>query len=85
MAAHKVPVPAVKDCRRYLASQVPVGRYLADQLMIPMAMAGSGRFRTLPLTLHAKTNIEVLKCFLDIEVSLTEISNDVWDVVIERN
>ena len=85
LAAHKVPVQAVKDCRRYLASQVPVGRYLADQLMIPMAMAGSGRFRTLPLTLHAKTNIEVLKRFLDIEISATEIDNDVWDVLIERN
>jgi RNA 3'-terminal phosphate cyclase (ATP) len=85
LAAHKVPVAAVKDCRRYLASQVPVGRYLADQLMIPMAMAGSGRFRTLPLTLHAKTNIEVLNRFLDIEISATEIDNDVWDVLIERN
>ncbi len=85
LMAHKVPVPAIKDCRRYLASGVPVGRYLADQLMIPMALAGGGRFRTLPLTLHAQTNTEVLKQFLDIDINVTESENKTCDVEIKRN
>jgi RNA 3'-terminal phosphate cyclase (ATP) len=40
---------AVEEVRECLSSGVPVGRHLADQLMIPMALAGGGRFRTLPL------------------------------------
>lgn len=43
--------------------EVPVGEHLADQLLIPMAMFG-GRMRTGPLSLHARTNIEVIERFL---------------------
>ena len=85
LMAHKVPVAAIKDCRRYLASQVPVGRYLADQLMIPMALAGGGRFRTLPLTLHAQTNVKVLKQFLDIEIDVIEDENKTCEVTIKKD
>ena len=85
LMAHKVPVAAIKDCRRYLASQVPGGRYLADQLMIPMALAGGGRFRTLPLTLHAQTNVKVLKQFLDIEIDVIEDENKTCEVTIKKD
>jgi RNA 3'-terminal phosphate cyclase (ATP) len=45
----------------------PVGPYLADQLLLPLALAGSGGFTTGPLTLHARTNIETIGQFLDVE------------------
>jgi RNA 3'-terminal phosphate cyclase (ATP) len=45
------------------ALDVPVGEHLADQLLLPMALAG-GRMRTGPLSLHARTNIEVIERFL---------------------
>ena len=54
---------AAKD---YLGSDAPVGRHLADQLMIPMAMAGGGRFRALPLTRHSTTNAHVIEMFLPV-------------------
>ena len=65
------------------ASGVPVGRYLADQLMVPMALAGGGEFMTLPLSRHSTTNIEVLKKFLDLAVTVTRIDLPVWRVQIE--
>lgn len=45
----------------YLDSGVPVGPHLADQLLIPMALAGAGAYRTVPLTLHARTQIGLLE------------------------
>jgi RNA 3'-terminal phosphate cyclase (ATP) len=66
----------------YLSSGAPVGRYLADQLMIPMALAGGGKFRTLPLTRHSQTNIEVIKKFLDVKIAAAKIDRLVWDVEI---
>jgi RNA 3'-terminal phosphate cyclase len=42
---------------------VPVGEHLADQLLIPPALAGRGGFRTLPLTPHAQTNLDVIGRF----------------------
>ena len=82
--AGKVPLKMVDEIREYLAAGVPVARYLADQLMIPMAMAGGGTFRTLPLTLHSTTNIEILKKFLDIQVDVTKLEKDVYEVNISQ-
>ncbi len=57
-----------KEAARYLDANVPVGEHLADQLLVPMALAGGGAFVTLPLSSHAETNIDVLKKFLPVEV-----------------
>jgi RNA 3'-terminal phosphate cyclase (ATP) len=59
--AEAVAHRAIEAMREYLAAQVPVGRHLADQLLIPLAMAGGGSFRTLPLSRHARTNAIVLR------------------------
>ncbi len=62
--AEAVARSAVEEARTYLAAGVPVGRYLADQLMLPFALAGGGTFRTLPLSRHARTNIDVIRRFM---------------------
>ena len=80
----RVALAVVDEVREYLSANVPVGRHLADQLMIPMALAGGGTFRTLPPTRHSLTNIEVLKKFLDVEITVTKVDRPVWDVVIAR-
>lgn len=82
LPAEQVPVAMVKDVREYLAAGVPVARHLADQLMIPMAMAGGGTFRTLPLTLHSTTNIEILKKFLAIQIDVTKLEKDIYEVTL---
>ena len=41
-----------------------MGAYTADQLLVPMALAGGGSFLTGPLSLHTTTNIEVMRRFL---------------------
>jgi RNA 3'-terminal phosphate cyclase (ATP) len=54
--------------RRYLASDAPVGSYLADQLVLPLALAGGGTFRTQALSRHTTTNIDVIRRFLDVPI-----------------
>ncbi len=39
----------VKEVKRYLASPAAVGEYLADQLVLPMALAGAGQFSRSPI------------------------------------
>lgn len=68
--AEMVADEAVDLVREYLAADVPVGRYLADQLMVPLAIAtarGAGEcsFRTLPLSRHGQTNSAVVGMFVD--------------------
>ncbi len=69
---------AVQQLREYEVANVPVGKYLADQLLVPMAMSGSGRFVTLEPTLHTKTNIEVIKRFLDIAIRIEQVNDCQW-------
>lgn len=74
--AESVARRAVGSMRRYIASGVPVGAQLADQLVIPFAMAGGGAFRTLPLTEHSRTNIAVVEHFLPIAIRVRESEED---------
>jgi RNA 3'-terminal phosphate cyclase (ATP) len=62
--AEAVAERAVRQARRYLASDVPVGPFLADQLLLPLALAGAGAFRTSTLSAHAITNTAVIAAFL---------------------
>ena len=81
-SAENVAKRAAKSVREYLAFDVPVGRYLADQLLIPMALAGGGKFRTLSPTRHTTTNIEVIKKFLDVEIAVSEYDQNKWEIEI---
>jgi RNA 3'-terminal phosphate cyclase (ATP) len=72
--AEEVARRAVRQARRYLEAPVAVGEHLADQLLVPMALAGGGSFTTLPLSSHAVTNIEIVESLLDVEVTREEIS-----------
>ncbi len=69
-SAEMVAEYALRQAKKYLSSNAAVGRFLADQLIIPMAMAGGGEFSTLPLSRHTETNIEITKTFLDIDVTI---------------
>jgi RNA 3'-terminal phosphate cyclase (ATP) len=43
-----VAAEAVKDARDYLATDAPIGCHLADQLILPMALAAAGGTSPLP-------------------------------------
>ena len=68
VSAEKIAGNTAKDVQRYLAADVPVWRYLADQLMLPLALAGSGCFLTSRLSAHAVTNATVVELFLPLKV-----------------
>ena len=67
LRAELVAERACDEVAAFLAAGVPVGEHLADQLLLPMAVAGAGRFRCAPLSLHATTNIETIARFLDVK------------------
>jgi RNA 3'-terminal phosphate cyclase (ATP) len=83
-SAEAVAGEAIAEARRYIASGVPVGEHLADQLLLPMAQAGGGSFRTLAPSRHTTTNAEVLRRFLEVDVRLTPEDGDAWLVEVER-
>ncbi len=82
LRSEAVAEKAVQQVRRYVGAEVAVGEYLADQLLILMAMAGGGSFTTLPLSRHATTNIAVIGKFLEIVIECSQVGDRVWKVEI---
>jgi RNA 3'-terminal phosphate cyclase (ATP) len=82
--AEAVAERAAKEARRYIASGVPVGRHLADQLLPVLALGEGGSFRTLTLSRHALTNIEVVRQFVDCRITVTDEGRDVFRVDVDR-
>jgi RNA 3'-terminal phosphate cyclase (ATP) len=78
--AEAVASGAVDAARAYLAGGEPIGEHLADQLVIPLAMSGGGRFRTGPASRHLTTNVEVVGRFLGVEVACAEHAPRRWEV-----
>lgn len=71
--AEHVAEETLRQARDYIAAGVPVGPYLADQILLPLGIAAwqagaRSRFRTLPLSRHSLTHIEILRQFLGIEI-----------------
>jgi len=75
---------AIKMAKAYLAADVPVSEYLADQLLLPLALAGKGEFITLTPSLHTLTNIEVIRTFLPISIQSTQLNEHAWLIRVEN-
>ena len=81
--AEMVAADAANAAKRYLdAPDVPVGDCLADQILLPFALAGGGSYKTLALTRHSATNIEVIRMFLDVSVKTREEGPDAVTVIM---
>ncbi|MDM5179214.1 RNA 3'-terminal phosphate cyclase [Massilia sp. DJPM01] len=70
--AETVAKDAMHEARRYIASQAAVGEHLADQMMLPMALAGGGSFTADVISQHAITNAEIIGRFLPVAITLEE-------------
>jgi RNA 3'-terminal phosphate cyclase (ATP) len=64
--AESVAKSLLDDARRYLASGAAFEEYLADQMMLPLALAGGGSFTCEAVSLHAQTNATVIERFLPV-------------------
>jgi len=72
VSAEKVAADVAAQVSAYLASDAAVCEHLADQLLLPMAMAGGGAFTTAEISSHARTNMDVIGRFLPVSFEVSE-------------
>ncbi len=80
--AEAVGLKASKEARSWLAANVPAGPYLADQLLLPCALAGGGEFITLEPTMHSRTNAWVIAQFLGTKTEFRRARHGTWKVIV---
>ncbi len=69
----------------HLATAAPVGPHLADQILVPLAAAGGGSFRTVEPTRHTHATIDVIAQFLpDLRVEARDHGDRTWTVSLRR-
>jgi len=82
--AQAVAREAVDAFQAWELANVPVCEHLADQLLLPIALAGSGRFRTTEPSLHTTTNAEVIAAFTGQRFTFSRGAAHDWEVALER-
>jgi RNA 3'-terminal phosphate cyclase (ATP) len=80
--AEQVAENLAREVDAYLESPAPVGKYLADQILLPMALGAGGHFLAAELTEHFKTNVFVLETFLGPCISY-EPAGEAWKVTVK--
>ena len=83
--AEEVARSAIQSALAWLEAGVPVDEHLADQLLIPMVLAGGGSFRTTKPSLHTTTNAEVIQRFVSVPIRMEQESDLVWRVNVRSN
>lgn len=80
VSAEAVADEAVDVMRDYLSGDAPVGKHLADQLLLPMALGAGGRFVTARPSSHTLTNMHVIRRFLDMRIEAAELDERRWRI-----
>jgi RNA 3'-terminal phosphate cyclase (ATP) len=76
--AEVVAKTAVDRWKAYERTTAAVGEHLADQLLLSIALAGTGSFTTIEPTLHTITNAEVIAKFLPVKFRIEPKPGGVW-------
>jgi RNA 3'-terminal phosphate cyclase (ATP) len=84
LAAEAVADRLADDVRNYLDSGACIGEHLADQLLLPMALAGGGEFTTTEPTDHLRSNAALIETFLAVEIAWKQSGDKRWRVVVSR-
>lgn len=81
--AEAVAERACDEMRAYLDAAAPVGEHLADQLLLPLALSAGGSYVTGAPSPHTTTNIEIIKKFLDVRITRTQLSERQWRIEVK--
>lgn len=83
--AEEVAREAADAAKTWLEADVPVDEYLADQLLLPIALAGSGSFRTTKPSLHTTTNAGIIQRFLPVTIAVEPENEAVCRIAIGKD
>ena len=85
VSAERVAKRAAGRVKKYIYAHAAVEEHLADQLLLLIALSGSGSFTTTKPSLHTKTNVDVIKQLLGKEILLKQLTDTLWSVSLEQD
>jgi RNA 3'-terminal phosphate cyclase (ATP) len=83
VSAERVGKRAAGQVNKFTHAKAAVEEHLADQLLLLIALAGSGSFTTTKPSMHTTTNIDVIKQLLGKEILMKQLTDTLWSVSLE--
>jgi RNA 3'-terminal phosphate cyclase (ATP) len=80
VSAEKIATNTCKEAQLLMKSEATVDEYLADQLLLPMALAGAGSFSTTHLSSHCQSNMAVIQQFLAVSFNQQKLASGVVQI-----
>lgn len=84
VSAERVAGRAVQSMAAYIKSNTAVCEYLADQLLLPMALGQGGRFTSVKPSLHTTTHCDVIAQLTHQRVQMQQLSKQVWLLSLDK-
>ncbi|WP_440903047.1 RNA 3'-terminal phosphate cyclase [Catenovulum sp. SX2] len=82
VSAEQVAKRCAGRVKKFIQANAAVEEHLADQLLLPMALAGGGCFTTTKPSLHTQTNIKVIQQFVNIDIQVNQIDELLWEITL---
>ncbi|RDZ26849.1 RNA 3'-terminal phosphate cyclase [Lysobacter silvisoli] len=82
MLAERVAENVAAQAAAYLDSTAYASEHLADQLLLPMALAGGGEFTTTTISEHLSSNARLIEKFLPVEIDWQPLAPQLWRVSV---
>ncbi len=80
VSSEKVAQTVLQRWHSYRDSGAVVCEFLADQLLLPMALGSGGRFLTEKPSMHTLTNMHVIERFLPVKFDKKKITDNSWEI-----
>ena len=81
-SAERVAKRCAGRVKKFVKSQAAVEEQLADQILLPMTLSGKGSFTTTKPSLHTMTNIDVIKLFVEIDITVKQQTDMRWKIAV---
>ena len=85
LTADRIGSRVGKSVKHFLSSNAAVGRHLADQLLLPMALAGAGSFTTVIPDDHVLANLSVIEKFLPLKSKIEDLDRGLRSITLSAN
>lgn len=82
LRAEKVALRVIKESTEYINANVPVGKHLADQLLLPFTLVGGGSFVTQAPSNHSMTNMAVIKQFAQVDFKVEPLADRQYRITV---
>ena len=81
-SAEQIANHLAEQVKQYMESNAAVDEYLADQLLLPLALGQGGEFTAQCISEHTRTQATMIEKFIDCEIEFIEVDKTLFQVKV---